>query len=88
MILKLLKMYIKEVFTKPKIDKKTIKVAKIVAFLIGTIFVPTLMAYIILCYLLNNVFIIITITLIIACISLRGTCRTIDKLDNILDDIL
>ena len=88
MIFKLLKLYIKEVFTKPKIDKKTIKVAIIIAFLIGTIFIPTIMAYVILCHLLNNVFIIIAITLIIGCISLRGTIRTIDKLDDILEDIL
>lgn len=84
MILKVLKIYIKEVFSMPKVDKRTIKVMTLIILLIGTVFVPPILVYVALYHLLNNVFLIFATTLIVALISCRGAIRTIDKLE---DDI-
>lgn len=85
MLLKLLKLYIKEVFSMPKVDKRTIKAVILIMFFIGAIFVPPILVYVVLYNLLDNVFLIFAITLIVALISCRGAFRTIEKLE---DDIL
>ena len=84
LILKILKTYIKEVFSIPKINKRIIKAIAIIMLFIGTTFAPAMIACTVLCHLTNNPFLIFVISLMVALISCRGTIRTIDKLE---DDI-
>ena len=86
-ILKILKTYIKEVFSIPKIriNTKFIKAIALMMFFIGMAIVPPMLACIVLCNLLNNAILIFILTLIVAFMCCKGTIRTIDKLE---DDIL
>ena len=82
LILKILKTYIKEVFSIPKINKRVIKAIAIIMLFIGTTFAPAMITCTVLCHLTNNPFLIFVISLMVALISCRGTIRTIDKLED------